>query len=296
MKKFYKKTFTLVELLAAMAVFSVLLVVAMRLFSGSQRIWLRAEQKTNTFSDARTAMEFIAARVQTLVYYEGMPFEISRKQLTASDNKKGDGFNNKQYSIWFATGMPMENRGEDNYFLRFVKFKLDVNDDSSDKSDPGVLKMLIYSDRSNKRKFQLLFPPYEGNPYANSNEDAIQKINTKFSEIEKNNSSIDNGDVVELIKNVTDFKVVSFPAVPASRGKWEIQADETLLGSSTGTVNSPPYFIEIEISLIDNDDKFQQWLDINGNSDDDKKKRDDIFAEYGYTFRRAILVGQRSAE
>ena len=54
--------------------------------------------------------------------------------------------------------------------------------------------------------------------------------------------------------------------------------------------------MEIEISLIDNDDKFQQWLDIEGSDTAAQKKRDEIFAEYGYTFRRAVLIGQRSAE
>lgn len=295
MKKIYRKTFTLVELLAAMAVFSVLLVVAMRLFSGSQRIWLRAEQKTHTFSDARTAMEFIAARMQTLVYYDGVPFEISKTAISASDNAR-DSFGNRKYQFWFATGMPMENRTEDNYFLRFVKFKLDMNNADDDNSEPGVLKMLIYSDRSNKRNFPLLFPPYEGNPYASDNKKAIAKINDKFNDIEKGNSSIDNGDVVELIKNVTAFKIVSFPALPKGRRDWEIKADEALLNSSNKIINSPPYLVEIEISLIDNDDKFQQWLDIEGSDTAAQKKRDEIFAEYGYTFRRAVLIGQRSAE
>ena len=69
MKKIYRHKFTLVELLAAMAVFSVLLLVSMQLFSGVQRVWVRAEQKTNSFADSRAAMEFIAARLQTMVYY-----------------------------------------------------------------------------------------------------------------------------------------------------------------------------------------------------------------------------------
>ncbi|WP_419643433.1 PilW family protein, partial [Victivallis vadensis] len=40
-----KRCFTLVELLVAMAVFSVMLLLMMQFFSGAQRIWVSTEQK-----------------------------------------------------------------------------------------------------------------------------------------------------------------------------------------------------------------------------------------------------------
>ena len=42
-----KRCFTLVELLVAMAVFSVMLLLMMQFFSGAQRIWVSTEQKNN---------------------------------------------------------------------------------------------------------------------------------------------------------------------------------------------------------------------------------------------------------
>ncbi len=321
MKKTYKHTFTLVELLAAMAVFSVLLVVAMQLFSGAQRIWLRAEQKTSTFSDARTAMEFISSRVQTLVYSTDYPFEIAKRRITSYNNGqiKDSFFNTFKYHIWFATGMPMTNRDGDNDSRRFVKFDLNVAkiDESEINrseyySEPGVLRMTVYSKADNPR-LDLLFPPYDGNTYADSNEKATTKINGKFKEflaeendagevdkskLDKYKKYVNDGKVVELMKNVTAFKIMSFPAVPKNKTEWKIDPDEKLLDDSNTnvTLKSPPYYLEIEISLIDNDDKFQQWLDVAGTDADAQNKRDAIFAEYGYTFRRAVLIGQRSAE
>ena len=59
-----------------MVVFSILLVISMRLFSGAQQIWLRSEQKTDTFASARTAMEFVSSRLQTISYVSDEPFEM----------------------------------------------------------------------------------------------------------------------------------------------------------------------------------------------------------------------------
>ena len=127
MKKIYRHKFTLVELLAAMAVFSVLLLVSMQLFSGVQRVWVRAEQKTNSFADSRAAMEFIAARLQTMVYYsikiddnnsEQVPFGLKYYDSSTSS------------TIYFMTAMPMNRRKngrEIDLFkgFRFLRFKVE---------------------------------------------------------------------------------------------------------------------------------------------------------------------------
>ena len=102
MKKYQKSSFTLIELLAAMAVFCILLAVSIRLFTGAQQVWVRSENKTDTFASARTAMEFFAARMQTVEYSESEPFGIV-------DDDGVDGY--EKDSIWsirwmMTTAMP----------------------------------------------------------------------------------------------------------------------------------------------------------------------------------------------
>lgn len=256
MKKFQRKNFTLVELLAAMVVFTILLLISMRLFSGAQQLWVRSEQKTNAFADARTAMEFVAVRMQTLVYYENVPFCMN-----------DDG-------VWFATAMPMEDR-DDEYYLRFMKFERD------DSDGRGLLVMKIYADKDESRSFIAHFPPFNDDSEAES---AWNKVDNKF-----NDSSVEK---VELIENVTDFKVHGFFAVKTN-GDLNLtpQKDVNSSFKNGSSIKTPPYLMEIEISLIDNKEAYQRWRD---ETDDDKKK--EIFSEYGYTFRRAILLGQRSGE
>jgi prepilin-type N-terminal cleavage/methylation domain-containing protein len=142
MKKSRRINFTLIELLAAMAVFSILLVVSMRLFSGAQQIWMRSEQKTDTFASARTAMEFIASRMQTIYYHNDEPFEIT------------DGVSSGTYemdSIWFLSNMP---KADGSKHLHFVKFRLE----NPTGSDPraGMLQLLKYTGDENYQTYRVM--------------------------------------------------------------------------------------------------------------------------------------------
>ena len=137
-----RSNFTLVELMVAMGVFIILLMVSMQIFSGSRKLWVRSEQKNGAFAAARTAMEFVAARVQTCIYTENMPFGIY--------GKDGSGYT----KMFFLTSMPMNRMVEDTdgdgglkklvkldeFDLRFIGFSL---------NDDGVLEMRIFSDKKN---------------------------------------------------------------------------------------------------------------------------------------------------
>ena len=270
MKNLQCKKFTLVELLAAMAVFSVLLLVSMQLFSGAQQLWVRSEQKSNAFSDARTAMEFVAVRLQTVVYYDSMPFGMDKDE------------------IFFATAMPMENRDAE-YYLRFLKFELD------DSTEKGLLVMKTYSGKENARSFIKHFPPYKKDTDI---ETAWDNVKTKFGKnissmtVESENILYKDGEDVEAIvvaENVTDFKIHGHFATKDGTG-WKLTAQKDIGDTfkDGSFIIAPPYLAEVEISIIDNKEAYQRWR----KASDTAKK--DIFAEYGYTFRRAVVLGQRS--
>ena len=292
--KRYRRNFTLVELLAAMAVFCVLLLVSMRLFSGSQRLWVRAEQKTNTFADARTAMEFVATRLQTLVYFEDMPFGMS-----------GD-------EIWFLSNYPDGERSTTGKtvqdFWYFTKFERNPY--------TGQLTMKTFSNEafSNKKKFQQLLPPYLNDSAARA---AWNSVLGKWRTPQSSGSPASHEDIIE---NVTSFKVSGFfaerdgnawKAIPgnsvgaayyrSSVSTYDFPAENATLGTGASPndentsatkkfFTTPPYLVEVEISLLDSKERYDEWK----TADADGKK--DLESEYGYTFRRAILLGQRSVD
>ena len=79
--------------------------------------------------------------------------------------------------------------------------------------------------------------------------------------------------MLEIMENVIAFKLRPF-----NYSGSNLQYDQNV-------TTTPPYLVEIEISVIDSKDNFRKWQDA---SDNEKK---DIETESGYTFRRAVLLG-----
>ena len=260
-----RSNFTLVELMVAMGVFVVLLMISMQIFGGARKLWVRSEQKNNTFSAARTAMEFVAARLQTCIFTEEMPFCLEK------DSKSFK-------SVYFATSIPM-NRNVlkngtweklDEFELRFIKFELE-ND--------GVLTMRIFSDRKNGNNsyadFSKLFPPFrkQGKSYR----DACAVIKNRLKDAT-------DEDRLEIMENVTSFKLFAYDM---DNKKANAKLKKVEIDANTPDLSTPPYLLEIEISVIDSKDNFRKWQDPQA-SESEKKE---IETESGYTFRRAVLLG-----
>lgn len=279
MKRHKIAYFTLIELLAAMAVFSILLVISMRLFSGAQQIWLRSEQKTDTFASARTAMEFVSSRLQTISYVSDEPFEM--KEGTP-DGGHASGY--ECDTIWFISNMATGDRG---HYRHFIKFRLvDPTDKNHDSA--GILQMLRFSGGVNGKNFWQLFPPYSSKRVRGktvySPSDARKEVNKVFKDMEEDDEPEVSGGqaVVDIAENVVSFKLERYIAETETSNKLE---------KKSGDVKMAPYLIEVEVKMLDNHESFKAWQNAETQSE-----RDNVFIEHGYTFRRAILLGKRGYE
>lgn len=65
-----RRGFTLIELVVAMAVFSLMMLMMMRFFVDTQRLWSKSEDKANMYADARIAMDLMASALQSVYYQE----------------------------------------------------------------------------------------------------------------------------------------------------------------------------------------------------------------------------------
>lgn len=274
-----RNRFTLVELLVTMGVFCVLLMVSMQIFGSAGKLWTRSEQKSNTFAAARVAMEFVAARIQTCVYTYEVPFQIY--------NKKGSGNNTYYTDVFFPTTVPMNRVFKDNASGSLKKLdKLSVRFVGFSLTD-GVLQMRIFSDKMNDtaqqyNDFSQLLPPYRkrnGTTY----DDACENIENALKLEPDSKYQIDKSrDHIDIIENVTAFKLIPFnPVGKASYARIELDDD------AGAVISTPPYLLEIEISVLDSKESFRKW---KSASDNEKKE---IETESGYTFRRAVLLGDR---
>jgi type II secretory pathway pseudopilin PulG len=69
MSRVYRKLhFTLIELLMAMAVFTIISLIMMRFFNSAQQIYSKVNQKNSFYSDARIALDLIARDLQCAMY------------------------------------------------------------------------------------------------------------------------------------------------------------------------------------------------------------------------------------
>ena len=65
---FTKLRFTLVELIMAMAVFSILALIMMRFYSSAQQVWSKASQRTEMYNDAHVALDLMTRELQCTLY------------------------------------------------------------------------------------------------------------------------------------------------------------------------------------------------------------------------------------
>lgn len=84
--------FTLIELLMAMAVFTIIALIMMRFFSSAQQIYSKVSQRNSTFSDARIALDMMTRELQCALYNNSgnptgiYPFWLQKRQFTSADH------------------------------------------------------------------------------------------------------------------------------------------------------------------------------------------------------------------
>ena len=260
-KMIRKKRFTLVELMVSMAVFSILLLVSVQIFASSRKLWLGSEQKNRIYADARCAMEFITARLQTQAYTDGMPFWIKKVVKDSDVDKLEVKLGNSV--MFFPTAMPMNRKkgdaDRDKISMRFIGFLL-TND--------GILRMQIYSDEGNIRSFQRNIPPFP------KSYDAFETVkrNTVYKTADKDYNRID------LMENVCKFELIPFVREEGVDKKAE----------AVNEIKAPPYRLDIRLTVADSPENWKNW-----GSATDKAAFEE---ENCYQFTRSVLLNYRGAK
>ena len=133
-----RASFTIVELIVAMAIFAILMLILMQIFSATQDVWRKTAQKSDASEMARTALDILTTDLQSAIYindFDGPSFYY--KQSAPLNGKK----------IWFPTtksSLTEENQLSKNVEVEYVLVKMD--DSPKDGVDLYQLEYYVISD------------------------------------------------------------------------------------------------------------------------------------------------------
>ena len=261
-----KTSFTLLEIIVAMGVFSLLMAMTMQFFSGAQRIWSSSESRNTVYSDARVAMDLMATLLQSTYYKEDeTPFIIVKNRTT--DPAERD-------AIYFPTKSSLRPRGDTSLF--FATFQVD--------SDNELLIATI-CDKDGETYRDLFFPSADSyetiadTMYGNLNNYAKMKKT-------KEDEGVDEVKATTIIPNITSFKIS--PGIYNYNGTPEIQWNQH--DKSSGGVTYYPYvpaLVRIELGILP-DPYYERWLNASGS------EKTDILKEQEKKFTRIVFIGDRN--
>lgn len=258
------KRFTLVELLVAMAVFSILLVLMMQFFSGSQKMWVGMEQKNNLYADARVAMDLMSTLLQSTYYASGgVPFILE------------DG-TSEEAKIYFPTQTQLDLL-EDAGSILFVSFQRGTGNRANE------LLMTVFSDSEDDNPgpnldFSYFFPPY-GAGSINDIGDARSHLKDILND---QIDTTESGNCVTLLTNVTGFRIL-----PMRLSGTDVVA------ASSNPLHEIPYLVEVQLTLMNQKD-FDFWRDqLDGMAGTESERAQEFRLQHQHTFSRAIYLGDR---
>lgn len=117
-KTFRRLRFTLVELIMAMAVFSIIAVIMMRFFSTSQQIYSNVSQRSSLYSDSRIALDMMNRELQQAMYSNG--------------TNPAEGI----YPFWFEKMRKGDNPSENSLTCPSTYYNLDFYSNQGDPANP----------------------------------------------------------------------------------------------------------------------------------------------------------------
>lgn len=222
MKKRLAKThFTLLEIIVAMGVFSILVMVLMQFFTGAQKIWVGTENKNESYADARAAMNLMANLLQNNFYSAGedmegrTPFQILHNNSAEISDK-----------IYFVTQSPLTVVPDTKYNLSFIAIQ----------RDKTALKILGSSDGIGAASFVSNILDTKNNTWDNLFTQADQYPNKAV--------------VIDRVTNIKFF--------PGKLNGNSISWFETI-SNPDQRVRGVPEVIRIELTVIDKEG-YEKWV------------------------------------
>jgi prepilin-type N-terminal cleavage/methylation domain-containing protein len=234
--------FSLLEVLVAMSVLSILLVLLLSVTNNASKLWRANENRVDSYREARAAINIIAHDLDSLYASTNTAFfAITPDGDTDSDLpsvKTGASKDGMDGKLFFLTALPA-----------------DAQESGKNKSDLCTVGYFLAYDKTSLTGKGT--PSYNLYRYFRSSDDtfeALKKAGKPFDGITTDTAP--TGDTVEVLaRNITGFKVEPYtinpPADPAPPAKPTPSKELTAFRKSATT--PLPDVVEITIKAINND-------------------------------------------
>ncbi|HBM15166.1 MAG TPA: hypothetical protein DD381_02290 [Lentisphaeria bacterium] len=223
------KIFTLIELIASLLIFVIILGIVLMFFNSAKNIWSISESKRQAFEDGRIALELISRDLQSVYYTaDTAPFWFKSKTST---NQWYD-----SQAINFISIIDIKDASESYSGLYEVKYFLWYPENSVISDSDGWLMRSITGEGSEKWDF---------NDYPLS-----VGLTGSGKAFTANNDSSEPAN--KIIPYVTKIEFNCF------------QRTGAIISSSQDSIQELPYSIEIRIFILPHSE-WLKWLSIGGN-------------------------------
>lgn len=285
--KKHKLTFTLIELITAMAIFSVLMVIMMRFFNEAQKAWTESSKRSMLYSNARIAMDLITRDLQCAIYTQNQtPFWHCR--LSSPDN-------NTKEMLSFITETPMRPNDECLPTCE-VQYKLFYTTTPTDASAGWLMRRVtgdVNDDGSTNTRWKV-----SGN-FNVAASGGIAKVFTRDNSSSGDaNETYDGNGFIKVIPYVTQLK---FNCFKSDNSPIPADSDHNAYTlNSAGHDNAFPYLVKVSLSMLDKD-SWKKWIAMGGDpsladpSDDsnDTDPQKEFRKRYERTFTKLIFMGDK---
>lgn len=293
--KIIRNYFSLVELLAVMAVFSILILVVFQFFSTAQNTWTITDAKRSMFEDARIALDLISRDIQSAYYGGGVaPFWHWNGGQPASWGEY------RNELLAFVADTPIPPNSQCISTLCEIKYQLYYATTHSDENEGWVRRSVTgsnNSDGTNNKKWNYINNFRVGFTTTN---DAKGIPIAAFTA-----NSTSSGDYQKLIPYVLDLSFICDTDTDTSA---IINPDTTTSTSSSGWVLNPttppgfPVVVTVSLTMLDKG-SWQKWVSLCGSNvyhapsyTGEPAAAQTFRIKHQVTFTKMVYLGNRGQE
>ena len=239
-----RRAFTLMEIIVAMAVFTVMMTILLDFFIGTQKLWSGTDSKNELYADARVAMDLVSTTLQSAFYDHG-----STMFLFGTANAKDD-------AVLFPVKMPMDYGSEEElYYLSLL-----WNKEQSGNKEEATLYLRTLGKKDSDEHYKSLFAVTT---------DATSRAN-KADHL-RSWLGYANGGTNPSRKVVNGILSMKFRPIHASSGSVKFYTSGTLDSETAFNIHGTgedvrelmPFGVQVSMQMLSKQ-HFQEWKTLGG--------------------------------